>query len=106
MQVTLSSHDGQTAQSVRVALEPLCRELSKRTEQDLCRLMLAPGVLVAEFYAKDGERAQVPVGVTPLAAALASGPATVKRYADQMIRWAKAKQARSRIQATTGLILN
>jgi hypothetical protein len=106
MQVILSSADQETAQRVRVALEPLCRELTKRHEQDMCRLMLGPGVLVAEFFAKDGERAQVPVGVKPLAAACVSGRDTIRKYVDQMIRWARDKQERQRIHNTMGLVLH
>jgi hypothetical protein len=106
MQVLLSSQDREQAQRVLNALDPLCRELERRHEQDLCRLVLAPGVLVAEFFARDGERAQIPVGVRALAAALSLGPETIRRYVDQMLRWARDKQQRSRIRSTTGLILN
>jgi hypothetical protein len=105
MHVLLSSHDRDASQRVLKVLDPLCRELGKRHEQDMVKLMLAPGVLVAEFFAKDGERAQVPVGLRPLAAALSSGQDTIRKYVDQMIRWARDKQERSRIGRSTAIIL-
>ena len=105
MQVLLSNHDELAAQRVRVALDPLCRELGRRNEQDQCRLQVAPGVVIFECFARDGTRAQIAVGVKPLAAACLSGPSTIKKYVDQMLRWAKAHQERARVLGATGIIL-
>ena len=105
MRVQVSGHDQETAQKVQAALGPLCKELGNRHEQDLCRLQVAPGVVVAAFYAKDGTFAQVPVGVRALAAAVASGPETVRKYADQMVKWATRKQEHARLHRGMGLYL-
>jgi hypothetical protein len=105
MQVQVSGHDQETAQRVRLALEPLCHELERHHEQSECRLHLAPGVVVAAFYARDGTKAQIPVGVGSLAAAMTVGPETLRKYVDQMIRWACSEQERSRIHHDLGLVL-
>lgn len=108
MQVTVSHHDQETAKKVAVALVPLCDLLATRTDQDECRLSVAPGVVVAEFYAKDGTRGQVAVGVRALSAALVAGTETLKKYADQLCLWARRKQADQRASRllVPSLILN
>ena len=106
MKVEVSSHDQATAAKVRAGLLPLCTALEKQTDQDLCRLAVAPGVVVAEFYAKDGARAKVPVGVKPLALVVAQNdPAQLGRYVAQMIAWAKRQQLTDRLTRGIGMSL-
>lgn len=106
MHVTVSHHDQETARRVAVALVPLCDALAPRADQDQCCLSVAPGVVVADFYAKDGAHGQVAVGVRALAAALLAGPETLARYADQMVAWAKRRQNTDRLTRGIGFALS
>ena len=96
MHVVVSAADEQLARRAAVALFPLCDLLATHTEHDECRLSLNRGVVIAEFHAKDGTRAQVAVGVTALALAITAGREQLARYADQLCSWGSRKQAEER----------
>ncbi len=105
MKVEVSHHDEQIARRAAVALVPLCDELAKRDDQDLCRLSLTSGVVIADFYATDGAHGQVAVGVRALAAALVGGRETLRKYADQLVRWGRRQQDEERRRRLRGLSL-
>ncbi len=96
MHVTVSHHDESVARKAAVALVPLCDLLSARADHEECRLSLTSGVVIAEFHAKDGTRAQVAVGVRALALAISEGGNQLAKYADQLCRWGSRKQAEER----------
>jgi hypothetical protein len=107
MQVSVSHKDEQLARQIAVGLVPLCDALARRTDQDLCRLRLAPGVVVADFYAMDGALGRVAVGVIPLALVCASrDPDQLRRYAEQMVVWARRAQETQRLTLARPYTLN
>lgn len=101
MQVIFSTTDRDLANRISRAFDDFFAELGRRTEQDMVRLRVTSGLMVAEVWHKDGTRAVIPMGLRPLAAAVASGPDTIRRYVDQLLAWSRKKQMASR----SGLIL-
>ena len=98
MHVGVSAHDEQVAKRVRIELYNLCAELEARRDQDECRISQAPGVTVFDFFARDGERARVPVGVTTIAL-LMHQPEKLRRMVDHLLTWAKRQQETARLSA-------